>query len=289
MSRVSPKLLGKVVIGGEMKALTGLRIGAATSGLEIGGIDQPVLRDPVTERPYIPGSSLKGKLRSLLTKAYGLTLEPLVRQPPEVWIHWCSDESQYRTCVVCPTFGQFPSGPGQVRYTFVTPTRLIVRDAMLADTIDVTDEEGNVVKKHWRDLDTDLPYTEVKVEVALDVVTAASNPRQMERVPPGAVFQVELLFSVYEGNGLPGVDPAQEQERLRAVLQAMRLLEDDYLGSSGTRGYGKVQFQNLSVRWRPLAYYRDPAAHPEKELWKGEALDGALGAFDQAIVGGVWG
>lgn len=289
MSRVTPKLLGKVVIAGEMKALTGLRIGAATSGLEIGGIDQPVLRDPVTEKPYVPGSSLKGKLRSLLTKAYGLPLEQLVVQPVQVWLHWCTEEKDYRECLVCPTFGQFPSGPRGARYDFVTPTRLIVRDATLADAVEVTNEDGNVEKKPWRDLETDLPYTEVKVEVALDVVTAASNPRQMERVPAGAVFQVELLFSVYEGNGPAGIDPGQEKERLRAVFQAMRLLEDDYLGSSGTRGYGKVRFQNLSVRWRPLDYYRDPAAHPEKELWKGDALEEALKTFDQAIATGVWG
>jgi len=288
MSKPSPRLLGKVLIGGEMKALTGLRIGAATSGLEIGGIDQPVLRDPVTERPYVPGSSLKGKLRSLLTKAYGLPLERLVDEPVEVWLHWCSEESRYRTCAVCPTFGQFPSGPRQARYDFVTPTRLIVRDAMLEDMVDVTDEDGNAVKRRWRELDTDLPYTEVKVEVALDVVTAASTPRHMERVPPGAVFRVELLFSVYEGNGSLGIDPAQERERLRAVLQAMRLLEDDYLGSSGTRGYGKVRFQNLSVRWRSVAYYRDPAANPEQVLWKGAELDAALETFDQAIAGSIW-
>jgi CRISPR-associated protein Csm3 len=77
-TKTAPRLLGKVVVSATIKAVTGLRIGAATSGLDIGGVDQPVLRDPVTDKPYIPGSSLKGKLRSLLTKAYGKPLQAIV-------------------------------------------------------------------------------------------------------------------------------------------------------------------------------------------------------------------
>ncbi len=288
MTKQAPRLAGKVVITGTIKALTGLRIGAATSGLEIGGIDQPVLRDPVTERPYIPGSSLKGKLRSLLTRAYGMSLRQLVRSPVEVWLHWCEREQDYHSCLVCPTFGQFPSGPGQERYPFVTPTRLIVRDACLLDELEVTDEEGKTDKKRWREVDTDLPYTEVKMEVALDVITAASNPRQMERVPPGALFEAELLFSVYEANSTLGIEPSQERERLRAVLQGLRLLEDDYLGSSGTRGYGKVKFQDLKVLWRPLDFYRDPDRHPQETLWTGSSVDEALKAFESQVAGRLW-
>lgn len=108
-SKLAPKLLGKVVISATIKAVTGLRIGAATSGLDIGGVDQPVLRDPVTDKPYIPGSSLKGKLRSLLTKAYGLQLQQLVRTPVEVWIHWCETEQEYQRCCICPTLDSSPA------------------------------------------------------------------------------------------------------------------------------------------------------------------------------------
>ncbi|WP_297499767.1 type III-A CRISPR-associated RAMP protein Csm3, partial [Thermococcus sp.] len=56
---------GKVVIRGRIKALTGLHIGSQRDVSEIGGIDNPVIKDPHTGLPYIPGSSLKGKLRSL--------------------------------------------------------------------------------------------------------------------------------------------------------------------------------------------------------------------------------
>jgi len=287
--KTAPKLLGKVVITAQIKVVTGLRVGAATSALDIGGIDQPVLRDPITDKPYIPGSSLKGKLRSLLTKAYGYPLQQLVRQPVEVWLHWCESDQEYRCCLVCPTFGQFPSGPGQTRFPFVTPTRLIVRDSWLRDELEVAGEDGTVRRLKWSEVDTDLPYTEVKAEVALDIITAASNPRQIERVPPGALFDAELLFSVFTKDDVLGIDPNRERERLRAVLLAMRLLEDDYLGASGTRGYGKIKFQNITVKWRPIDFYRNPKQHPEKLLWQGDKLDDVLVAFDELVGDKVWG
>ena len=287
MSRSAPALMGKVVLSAEMVALTGIRVGAAASGLDIGGVDQPVLRDPVTGRRYIPGSSLKGKLRSLLTKAHGLRLEQLVRRPVEVWLHWCTDEAAYRQCKVCPTFGQFPSGPGGARFDFVSPTRLIARDARLAPELQVI-EDGRVTRKPWREVDTDLPYSEVKVEVALDVVTAASNPRQMERVPPGAIFETELLFTVFRPDG-QGIQKDTEQERLREVIAAMRLLEDDYLGSSGTRGYGKVKFQKIRLFWRSLEYYRRPSAEPEKLVWEADNLEKLLSVYDEEVAAEVWG
>jgi CRISPR-associated protein Csm3 len=288
----APKLLGKVIVAAIIKAVTGLRIGAATSGLDIGGVDQPVLRDPVTDKPYIPGSSLKGKLRSLLTKAYGLPLQSLVkREDQEIWIHWCVEEERYTECLVCPTFGITPE---KERSRWVTPTRLIVRDAKLLDELEVTDEEGNIRRVRWQDVETDLPYTEVKMEVALDIITAASNPRQMERVPAGALFGGDdlLLFSIFDElkqDGKKIIDPERERERLRAVFLAMRLLEDDYLGASGTRGYGKIKFQNITVKWRPIDFYRDPQKHAEVELWCGDDLRELLAQFDELFSEQLWG
>jgi len=275
MSR-APRLLGKLLITGQLKAVTGLRIGAATSSLDIGGVDQPVLREPVTGRPYLPGSSMKGKMRSLLTRAYGYAVRELVKRPVVVRLHWCEEREEYGSCLVCPTFGQFPSGPDQRRFDFVTPTRLIVRDAVLLDRLETVDENGEVRETSWPEVETDLPYTEVKTEVALDLITAASNPRQMERVPAGALFGVEFLFSVFAADESLLIDPEREKERFRALFWAMKLLEDDYLGSSGTRGYGKVEFRDLRVVWRPLGYYRDPARHPEQVLWCGDRIEGCL-------------
>jgi CRISPR-associated protein Csm3 len=286
MSKAVPTFRGKVVIRSEMVALTGIRIGAASSGLDIGGVDQPVLRDPVTERPYVPGSSLKGKLRSLLTKAHSRPLEQLVERPVEVNLHWCTDAESYQSCIVCPTFGQVPAHRGR-RFNFVTPARLSLRDAMLGPQLQVM-EDGQVVRRRWTEVDTDLPYSEVKTEVALDVVTAASNPRQMERVPPGAIFESELLFTVY-GSDNATIDPEMEKKRLREVFAAMRMLEDDYLGSSGTRGYGKVKFQKVQVYWRPVEYYRDPKNYPPRELWHGDDLGELLSVYGEKVATPVWG
>lgn len=278
------QLVGKVVVLTELKALTGLRIGAATSVLEIGGIDNPVLRDPITRRPYVPGSSLKGKLRSLLTKVHNLPLRRLGR----VQLHWCERQEDYASCPVCATFGEFPSAPGVVGpLAFVTPTRLTVRDATLSPYVELGQgEQAQRVSWDSEEIDTELPYAEVKTEVALDVVIAASNPRQMERVPPGAIFDAELLFTVYRSaDGL--IDPEVEKKRLREVFAAMRLLEDDYLGSSGTRGYGKVKFQKVRVRWRPLPFYQNPRQTPEETLWEGDDLADLLSAYDERVAAKV--
>ncbi|GBD08278.1 CRISPR type III-associated RAMP protein Csm3 [Candidatus Thermoflexus japonica] len=99
MNGNSLTLQGKIVIAGVLQAMTGLRIGGAGAGMEIGGLDNVVIRDPVTGRPYIPGSSLKGKMRSLLTRALGKPLKTLVEPRgniPAIRIHWCENEAEYR-------------------------------------------------------------------------------------------------------------------------------------------------------------------------------------------------
>ncbi len=252
MTSETMELRGKVIIAGELKALTGLRIGTTSSSLEIGGVDNLVIRDPVSGKPYVPGSSLKGKMRGLLSRGLGLPLKTLIHgdgSKPEIRIHWC-EEDEYATCfegkpcVLCRAFGMAGEHAQE-------PTRLIVRDALLLEELEVEDSQGNRVRRPWREIETDLPYSEVKWEAVIDVLTAAATPRQMERVPAGALFDVELLFSVYD---------AHDKECLRTVLLGMSLLEDDYLGSSGTRGYGKVAFQELAVYWKPIENYRKPPA-----------------------------
>jgi len=262
------ELKGKVIIGGELKALTGLRIGTTSSGLEIGGVDNLVIRDPVSGKPYVPGSSLKGKMRGLLSRGLGLPLKGDGGKP-EIRIHWCEEDeyaarSDGQPCVLCRTFGMAGERAKE-------PTRLIVRDAPLLDELEVEDGQGNRIRRPWSEIETDLPYSEVKWEAVIDVLTAAANPRQMERVPPGALFEVELLFSVYD---------AHDKECLRTLILGMSLLEDDYLGSSGTRGYGKVAFQDLTVRWKSIEHYKKPA---ELQAINGDAKTpkGLLETFDE--------
>ncbi|HXF69994.1 MAG TPA: type III-A CRISPR-associated RAMP protein Csm3, partial [Thermoflexus sp.] len=202
--------------------------------------DKVVIRDPITNRPYIPGSSLKGKTRSLLEKYRGL---PLNRNIGGTYIHTCAQAEDYQKCGVCQVFGV----PGEL--AFATPTRLVVRDVHL------TDDSARVLTEQAR---TDLPYTEVKTEVSIDRVTSAANPRRMERVPAGAVFgPAELVYSVYEGtDGDHSIaDPKRDVERFRLVIEGLQLLEDDYLGGLGSRGSGKIQLREITVSVRRGDHY----------------------------------
>jgi len=180
MGNKTIQLKGRIFLKFNIKTVTGLHIGGSETGIEIGGIDKVVIRDPLTNRPYIPGSSLKGKIRSLLEKYLGL---PLNRPIGHTYIHSCGkgDEKKYPDCHVCQIFGV----PGEVE--FATPTRLVVRDVHL------TDESARILTEQAR---TDLPYTEVKTEVAIDRVTSAANPRRIERVPAGASFGPAELVGV---------------------------------------------------------------------------------------------
>jgi CRISPR-associated protein Csm3 len=271
MSERKIQLKGRVFITFDIVAKTGLHIGGSDVGVEIGGVDKTVIRDKLTNRPYIPGSSLKGKMRSLLEKYKGLKQNQRIGQG---YIHSCGAEykkddprgkQEYQQCDVCQVFGV----PGE--RGFSTPTRLVVRDTFLS-------EEST---KKLEDAQTDLPYTEVKTEVSIDRVTSAANPRQMERVPAGVVFSGgEMVFSLYEGEGCS----AQEDlRRLNVLLEAMQLVEDDYLGGLGSRGSGKVAFKNIRVSFR-----KDPlkeAAPLHEELFETlEDLEAAFDSLRQKIV-----
>jgi CRISPR-associated protein Csm3 len=245
-------MLGRVFLGGEIEARTGLRIGGSPGALAIGNVDLPVIREGLTKRPYIPGSSLKGKMRSLSEKFSGAPQNrsigkgvkihvaggdrheyPDGRQGDEQMAH--KGAEQYGQYWVNPVFGV----PGEVKFDVPAPNRLVVRDVPLRDE---SADELNSAK-------TDLPFTEVKWEAAIDRVTAAATPRQIERVPAGAVFgPMEIVFNAY----LPG-----DAELFWHVVDAMQLLEDDYLGGHGSRGSGKISFRNLSVKLRHGAQYAE--------------------------------
>lgn len=242
MADKSIQLQGRVFITFDIEAVTGLHIGGSETGIEIGGVDKTVIRDPLTNRPYIPGSSLKGKMRSLLEKYGGLVQNQRIGQG---FIHSCGagndkqgGKEAYAQCDVCQVFGV----PGE--RNFATPTRLVVRDVHLSD------DSARSLEERAR---TDLPYTEVKTEVSIDRVTSAANPRQMERVPAGSVFsRAEMVYSLYEGDDCAA---ATDADRLETVFRGMQLVEDDYLGGLGSRGSGKVRFTNIRVAVRPRSTY----------------------------------
>lgn len=221
-------LQGRIFITFHITAQTGLHIGGSDTGIEIGGVDKTVIRDPLTNRPYIPGSSLKGKIRSLLEKYGGLVQNQRMGHGK---IHSCQDHKTYSTCAICQVFGV----PGE--QDFGTPTRLVVRDVRM------TDESADELQAR-----TDLPFTESKTEVSIDRVTSAANPRQVERVPAGAKFgPAELIYTIYSGSTC---DPNADIKRLATIVSGLQLLEDDYLGGHGSRGAGQVKLQDIAINLR---------------------------------------
>lgn len=231
------KIQGRVFIEMEIKAVTGLHIGGSSEGLEIGGLDNAVIRNPLTKRPYIPGSSLKGKMRSQSEKIRGLPQNKSIGS--YVTIHSCETPNAYNNCAVCQVFGVSAS-----EKETLGPTRLLVRDAELSDKS----------AERLTEAQTDLPYAELKTEVAIDRVTSAATPRTLERVPAGAIFDgAELVYSIYQPSDI---------DNLEVVIDALQLVEDDYLGGSGSRGSGKVQFTKIKV------YARNGEKYSKKQDFK---------------------
>ena len=222
-------LLGKIILNGTIHCVTGLHIGGSDAELAIGGIDSSVIRDPLTQQPYIPGSSLKGKLRSLLEKV----LDKTFNHPggANVFRHECSDLG----CPVCRLFGS--SAGKQTEEEGNLPARVLFRDARL--TPDSLSKLGKV--------EGGLLYTECKMENSLDRITCAANPRQIERVPSGAEFAFQVVYTVEALDTL--------SEDLGHILETFLLLQDDALGGGGSRGNGRVAVTFDKVFFRPRDYY----------------------------------
>ena len=298
-SLTQKRLLGKLYIKGTIEVKTGLMIGSADGKLDIGGLDKLVVRDPITEYPYIPGSSLKGKLRSLLERFLN---KPLNRNGGGVWRYesdhtadGCTEIKNSNTsqfiffdgaveCEISRVFGS-TGNKCWVKTTAETdktkkilrenqdsrfgkedekgepyeqidghnyPARLIVRDSHLTE---------DSAKKLEVGVNTGLYMTERKFENGLDRITAAATPRQFERVPKGAKFNFELVYSVEQqeiplekGENLPTnlAENAYTEARddLKNIAIALAILEDDALGGSGSRGYGKVKFTGFELIYR---------------------------------------
>jgi CRISPR-associated protein Csm3 len=258
------KLIGKLILEGEIVCETGLHIGAGKGALEIGGADNPVVKDAFG-MPYIPGSSLRGKLRCLLEQASGMAApSELVylskRKGQEVRIHQ-SDRPDDEICVL---FGRNPGrmekvGGDALESTNATPARLAVYDApLVADSITAQMREN---------LDDEL--TEVKSENAIDRITSQANPRTLERVPAGARFRAKIILDLLAPED--GALPAR-------LIEGLRLLEDDSLGGGGSRGSGRVHFADLKLTWRNRNFYSSGTG----EATLATAPD--LGALQTAVI-----
>ncbi len=238
----SIKLHGKIFLKGTINALTGLHIGGNTGELDIGGIDNAIIRNAFNRQPYIPGSSLRGKMRGLLDRHFAKELNRPVGR--DVRVNECKTPEEYYTCPISQVFGVAPIQ--QLRGKTM-PTRVIVRDTFL------TDESLAVLEK----ADTDTDFTEIKTEVAIDRITSAATPRQQERVPAGAKFgPFQIVHSLYTQHGTNYDNQLQDELKLfDTVLKGMELLEDDYLGGSGSRGSGQIAFENLTMTFKSRECY----------------------------------
>lgn len=234
---------GKYLIDADLLLLTALHIGAKEEGFEIGGLDNPVIKDPVSGLPYIPGSSLKGKMRSLLEWTLSMNSNGdscVTTQLKKI------KDFEYKvgpcTCALCDVCVVFGVGAAESRKGERPPgpTRLTVCDAYPKQ-----DKEFDQ-QKEWEKYLGEGIYTEIKTENSIDRLTSVANPRPMERVPAKSVFRVSFIFDVYED---------ADFERLKVLFQGMSLLEDSTLGGGGSRGSGRVKFERINITARDKSYY----------------------------------
>jgi len=214
------KLLKLKEIKGKIKIITGLHIGASTDTIEIGGMDNPVIKNPITDEPYIPGSTIKGKMRSIMEWFKGVVL---VKN---------GEPCDCGECEICDIFGTSAKADEEKKQT-KRITRLIVRDAFL-------DEK-------WKEnmLSENKPLIEEKWENTINRITAKATPRQIERVVPGAVFNFSMLYQIIDLNNDGG--KYDESNFYDIVLKSIIYLEKNYLGGGGSRGNGQIKFENIEI------------------------------------------
>lgn len=198
----------KLIIKANVKLLTGMHIGASSDFSPIGAVDSIVVKDPLTNRPIIPGSSIKGKLRTMMAKLMS----------DGMFLPKHDDDKEE----IKRLFGS------SVKDNIVE-ARLQFYDLFLKNAEEL--EKKNL----------DLGYTEIKFENTINRVTAEVSPRQLERVPAGAIFGFKLIYNA-DNSGNENI--LKDFELLSNAIKALQL---DYIGGSGTRGYGKISFEHFTI------------------------------------------
>ena len=197
----------KIKISGQIEVITGLHIGSGGEFSAIGAVDSPVVRDPKTSLPIIPGSSIKGKLRSLLSRHFS----GVIRIEDDVY---------------------------QVNRLFGSSTAKDEQDRLIEARLQISDAFFNV--SSIKELsEREVSFTETKYENTISRVSSVANPRQIERVVRGSMFDLEIVYNVFNQEEL--------EEDFNNIELAFNLLENDYLGGGGTRGSGRVAFRNINA------------------------------------------
>lgn len=196
-------LRGKLLITGTIKLETGMHIGASKDFAPIGAVDAPFIRDVVTQEPILPGSSIKGKLRTLLAKSHcdGYIMNTIDKDKLEIKRLFGSADP-------------------------IMPARLQFYDLF------ITDE----TRQLFANIETDTYMGEIKFENVIDRFDGSAKPRQIERVPAGTVFEFKVTYNIE--------NESEVTEDMRILQEGLALLEIDYLGGHGSRGYGRV---NISI------------------------------------------
>lgn len=207
---------------------TGAHIGTGSDIMHIGGIDNAVIKHPYTQQPFIPGSSIKGKLRSLLEWRAGL---PGLTKGQPVSLKLLESEvlnehQKQQAEQIIKVFGASGDAKSE-KLQEIGPTRAAFWDASL------TEEWADFIQQN------DYAYTEDKTENTIDRISAvAKNPRHTERVPAQTQFTFKMtLKKLCE----------EDEALLNMLIQGLKLLEEEGLGGSVSRGYGKIKFEDLQI------------------------------------------
>ena len=204
---------------GKIVLQSGLHIGAGDTEMKIGGTDNPVVKHPHTQEPYIPGSSIKGKVRSLLEMRSGLMV--MTKGSPIQAGHLKNLSGKEKTEAerILKLFGSGGADAGEIAR--LGPTRVSFADCP--------------VNGSWREKvkENRLGYFEVKSENSINRIQGtAENPRFSERVTAGTEFDFSVSLKQL----------GEEEDLLSLLLEGLKLLEKDALGGSGSRGYGRLRF-----------------------------------------------
>ena len=264
MTEQSPfKIEGKIFIEGQIELLTGLHIGAGKDTMEIGGLDLAVIKRQRTDGklgtlnvPYIPGSSIKGKLRSMLARVEG---SKKVDEDYDFYPYICEifghpgrninkeEKDVQKELIKLRDASENPHLFNMRAEAYIT--RLTVRDA---------DLDLEAFKADLPDFEGESPLTDSKFENTIDRPSGtAKHPRQLERVPAGARFDFQLVYDSY--------NDGKTDSHLRHIIKAMNLLADDYIGGSGTRGYGRIKFNGVTITQKTIADYEQNRAASKYE------------------------
>lgn len=198
---------GKILIQGDLTIKTGMHIGGGSDYAPIGAVDSPFIRDSLTQEPIIPGSSLKGKIRTLLAR---------YRSKKNIVNSIDEDDD-----VIKRLFGSTKPQ---------TISRLQFQDLFISEE----------TKLLFESIDTDTYMGEVKFENTINRVTSVAMPRQIERVPAGTKFAFKLVYTL--------IDKDEAEEDLGILRKGLELLQLDYLGGHGTRGYGRISIDNVTIQ-----------------------------------------